>query len=118
MDVDKWRKGHLAVAEFVDAWRIIPRIIMGGYGYLIYWVVVEWYTKLKPYVLEGCVSDKVLDCIMQEPTNAHTALVVTVVGLAAPLTAFYVNTSKKWNGFTHWNKPTDNGTKTDTENKT
>ena len=107
MDIDSARKAHLALAELVDAWRVIPRTIVAGYAYLIYWVVTEWYTKLVPYMLEGCVSDKVTDCLIQAPTNAHTALVVTVVGMAAPIMAFYVNTSKKWNGFTHWNKPAE-----------
>lgn len=105
MDIDRLRKYHLALAEMVDAWRVIPRTIVAGYAYLIYWVVTEWYTKLAPYMLEGCVSQAVEDCLIQAPTNAHTALVVTVVGMAAPIMAFYVNTSKKWNGFTYWNKP-------------
>ena len=104
MDINKFRMAHMAVAEFFDAWRIIPRILVAGYGYLIYWVVIEWYTKLTPYILDGCVSANVVDCIIQAPTNAHTALVVTVIGIAAPMLAFYTNTSKKWNGFTFWGK--------------
>ena len=103
MDIDKARMVHLAWAEFFDAWRVIPRTIVAGYAYLIYWVVAEWYVNLAPYMLDGCVSQTVTDCLIQAPTNAHTALVVTVVGMAAPIMAFYVNTSKKWNGFTFWN---------------
>jgi len=104
MDIDKWRMGHMALAEFFDAWRVIPRIIVGGYGYLLYWVIVEWYAKLTPYMLDGCVSEKMIECMVHAPTMEHTALVVTVVGISAPIMSFYVNTSKKWNGFTFWNK--------------
>ncbi len=104
MKIDDWRMGHMALAEFFDAWRVIPRIIVAGYGYMLYWVIVEWYTKLAPYMVDGCVSDKVVDCMVQSPTVEHTALVVTVVGISAPIMSFYVNTSKKWNGFTFWNK--------------
>ena len=107
MDIDKWRMRHMALAEFFDAWRVIPRAIVAGYGYMLYWVIVEWYTNLAPYMVDGCVSEKAIECMVQAPTMEHTALVVTVVGISAPIMSFYVNTSKKWNGFTFWtgNKP-------------
>jgi len=115
MKIDDWRMTHMAFAEFFDAWRVIPRIIVAGYGYMLYWVIVEWYSKLAPYMLDGCVSEKMIECMVQSPTMEHTALVVTVVGISAPIMSFYVNTSKKWNGFTFWNRP--NPTKLPTEEK-
>jgi len=106
MNIDDFRKIHLALAELVDAWRLIPRAMVAGYGYMIYWVVTEWYTKLVPYMLDGCVSPTIADCLIEAPTTAHTALVVTVVGMAAPIMAFYVNTGKNWNNsFIAWFKP-------------
>jgi len=102
--IDKLRKAHLALAELFDAWRLIPRAIVGGYGYLLYYMVIEWYTKLAPYMLEGCVSETVTDCIVQAPTSQHSALVIAIVGIAAPIFGFYANTGKKWNGFTPWSK--------------
>ena len=105
MKIDNWRMTHMALAEFFDAWRVIPRAIVGGYAYLIYWIIIEWYVKLTPHMVDGCVSEKMVECMVQAPTMEHTALVVTIVGVAAPMMSFYVNTGKKWNGFTFWNKP-------------
>jgi len=104
-DIDLWRKGQLAVAEFVDAWRIVPRLLVAGYGYVVY-TVIMWYKELKPYMLEGCQSDVVKDCIVQAPTTQHAALVTAVVGMAAVVFGLYANSGKKWNGFTYWNKKT------------
>ena len=102
--MDKFRMAHLAIAEMLDAWRIIPRAIIAGYGYLLYYMVDEWFSNLQPYMIDGCVSENVVDCIAQAPTSQHVALVMAIVGIAAPIVAFYVNTSKKWNGFTPWTK--------------
>ena len=104
MNIDKIRMVSMALAEFLDTWRVIPRMLLGGYGYLLYWIIVEWYVKLEPHMVPGCVSEKMVECMVQAPTMEHTALVVTIVGIAAPITSFYVTTGKKWNGFTFWNK--------------
>lgn len=102
-DVDTIRKGHLSLAEFIDAWRIIPRVLVVGYGFLLF-KVVKWYMNLQPFMLEGCVSDTVTDCIVQAPTTQHAALVTAVVGVAAAVFGLYANSGRKWNGFTYWNK--------------
>ncbi len=108
-NVDTWRKGHLAVAEWIDAWRIVPRVICGGYAWVTY-TVIKWYMNLKPEVLENCNVELLKDvCVIQAPSTQHAALVTAVIGIAAAMFAFYANTGKKWNGFTHWNKPGENG---------
>lgn len=103
-DIDAWRKGHHAVAEFVDAFRIIPRAIVAGYSFLL-WYVVQWYVKLEPYVLEGCDPETLGNaCLIMAPTTQHAALVSTVVGIAAAVFGLYAGSGKKWNGFTEWKK--------------
>ena len=104
-NVDSWRKGHLAVAEFVDAWRVAPRLLVAGYGWVVYKVIV-WYMALEPKVIEGCTKEIAENCLYQAPTTTHAALVTAVVGISAAIFAFYTNTGKKWNGFTYWNKET------------
>jgi hypothetical protein len=103
-DIDTWRKGHLAVAEFVDAWRLIPRALVAGYGFVT-WKVVEWYMNLEPHMMENCDPAILAEaCIVQAPSTQHAALVTAVVGIAAAVFGLYANSGKKWNGFTYWNK--------------
>lgn len=92
LDVDTVRQRHLAAAEFVDAWRIVPRALVAGYGYLV-WEVVQWFMALP------------------DPTMSHTALVSTVVGSGAIVIGMYQNSGRKWNGFTYWKKPKGETTK-------
>lgn len=64
-------------AELIDAYRVVPRLILLGFGYLV-WYVVQWFTGL------------------DEPTTQQAAFVSAVVGITAPVTAFYFNTGRKW----------------------
>jgi hypothetical protein len=50
---------------------------MLGFGYIV-WFVVAWFTEL------------------HDPTTQQTAFVSAVVGITAPITAFYFNTGRKW----------------------
>lgn len=105
-NIDTWRKGHLAIAEMIDAWRIIPRLLVTGYGWVVYKVVV-WYMNVKPEIIEGCNVELLKEvCVIQAPSTQHAALVTAVIGISAAIFAFYTNTGRKWNGFTHWNKET------------
>ena len=104
-DIDAWRKLHMSMAEFIDAWRIIPRTVVLIYGYGM-WQVGEWYMSLKPYVLDNCnVSILKEKCIIEAPTTEHMALVTAILAVAAAVFGLYTNSGRKWNGFTHWNKP-------------
>ena len=108
-NIDTWRKGHLAIAEWIDAWRLIPRALVGGYVFLLY-KVINWYMDLEPHLIPNCVSDNAVDCIVQAPSTQHAALVTAVVGISAAVFGLYTTSGKKWNGFTPWNKPGDGST--------
>ena len=104
-NIDTWRKGHLAVAEAIDAWRVAPRLLTAGYGWVTY-TVIKWYMNLKPEIVEGCNVELLKEvCVIQAPSTQHAALVTAVIGIAAAMFAFYTTSGKKWNGFTYWNKP-------------
>jgi len=107
MDIDRFRQIHLALAEMLDAWRIVPRALVGLYCWMLYKVVM-WYMALEPHLIDKCVSQNTLDCIVQAPTTQHAALVTAVVGISAAVFGLYTSTGKKWNGFTFWgNKKED-----------
>ena len=104
-NIDTWRKGHLAVAEAIDAWRVAPRVIVAGYAWVTY-TVVKWYMTLEPKIIENCNVELLKEvCVIAAPSTQHAALVTAVIGIAAAIFAFYTTSGKKWNGFTHWNKP-------------
>ncbi len=107
MGIDKVRQVYLAIAEAVDAMRLIPRALVAGYAYVFYQTIV-WYKELQPYMLDNCISQTVTDCIVQAPTTQHAALVTAVVGVAGAIIGLYSATGRKWNGFTFWKKkPTE-----------
>ncbi len=104
--IDQIRQKYLALAERIDSFRIIPRVLVAAYALLVY-LVVSWYMALEPYLLEGYNSTVIRDCIIQAPTTQHTALVTAVVGAAAVVIGLYTTTGRKWNGFTPWNQKND-----------
>ncbi len=86
MDIDSFREMHMAVAEMMDAWRLAPRALVVGYGYLIY-EVVNWYM------------------LLPDPNTQQAALVTTVIGGAAAVFGLYTNGGKNWSeGFKPWKK--------------
>lgn len=102
MELNKWRLMHLAAAEAVDAWRIVPRLMVAGYAYMLAYMLY-WYMSLKPYVLSDCVkalgpdvAASISHCIMVEPTTQHTALISAVVGISAGVFGFYANSGRPW----------------------
>ncbi len=106
-DIDAWRKLHMSMAEFLDAWRIIPRAVVLIYGYGM-WQVGEWYMSLKPYMLDNCNVELLKEkCLVMAPTTEHMALVTALLAVAAAIFGLYTNSGRKWNGFTHWNKPAE-----------
>jgi len=102
-DIDSWRKFHMAFAEWFDAWRLMPRMIVVGYSYVC-WKAFIWYINLEPKVIEGCDIELLKEaCITQEPSTQHMAFITALFGISAGIFAFYTTTGKKWNGFTPWN---------------
>lgn len=105
LDIDTWRKIHLAIGEWIDAWRLIPRLMAAGYAYIT-WRVLLWYMTLEPKMLEGCDVAKLGEhCIVQAPTTQHAVILTTVIGAATAVFGLYANTGKDWSkGFIFWNK--------------
>ena len=68
---NRWVQRCIMVAECLNRLRIIPRVIVAGYGYLI-WLVVNWFMQLP------------------DPGNQQAALVTTVVGAAGIIFGFYM----------------------------
>ena len=67
----------LTVAELIDAYRIVPRIILIGYS-LLTWNVVSWYMA------------------QPDPSMQHTVLVTAIVGVIAPIAGLYQSSGRKW----------------------
>lgn len=64
-------------AEVVDAYRLVPRLLLVGYGWMLARVSL-WFMALV------------------EPSGPQAAFVATVWGAAVGITGFYVSTGRKW----------------------
>lgn len=114
MDINRFRKWSLFVGEIVDAWRVIPRILVTLYGVLV-WHLVSWFLALETFTKKDCntaliqsLLDKNIDvaqaqeiaCTVVEvvggPTNAQTAFVTAIVGLATAIFGLYGKGGKDW----------------------
>lgn len=73
----RWKLIALDIAELVDAYRVVPRGIMGGYGYLVF-ALTMWFFGL------------------EDPNAAQAAFASIVWGAAGGLTGWYFNTGRKW----------------------
>lgn len=104
MDIDGFRRSFLAMAEMLDAFRIFPRLLVGGYTYILY-STITWYMNLEPTLIADCDVELLgQTCIVAAPSTQHAALVTAVVGVAAAIFGLYANSGRKWNGFTPWKK--------------
>lgn len=111
---NKFRLWSLTAAESLDAWRIIPRIILIAYAMLVLNMYV-WYKSIPTYVQEHCdpaviqilVQNKAtvedaqkaacsVQAVVGGPTPAQTALVTTIIGLSSLIFGFYTNSGRKW----------------------
>lgn len=68
--VKNFRSWNLALAESIDAWRCVPRLLVADYGYLTS-EVVKWYMNIEA---------KVIPCV-----TANAAKVCTEPGVRNPL---------------------------------
>lgn len=86
MNIDIFRRRHLAMAELLDAWRVVPRLLVTAYSYLV-WDTVQWFQHIP------------------EPTTQHTALVSAIVGASAIVFGAYTNSGHNWKeGFVLWDQ--------------
>ena len=72
-----WKKIFLEIAEVVDAFRVVPRFILIGYSILV-WTVAQWYMGI------------------DVPSTQQAALMTTVIGVIAPIAAFYQTSGRSW----------------------
>jgi len=92
-NVDDFRMWTRAGAELLDTYRILPRVFVGGFGYLMYMVTV-WYMGL------------------DAPSTQQAALLTTIYGAATGFFGFYISTGTKWDkNFIPWRKSTDSAVK-------
>lgn len=75
MTMDDFVARSKKLASAFDAWRPVPRVLVGMYGYLLYQIIM-WFMGLP------------------DPTNAQAGFVSAVVGAAAGFFGFYVNSGK------------------------
>lgn len=121
-----FRHVSLVIAESVDAWRIIPRVVLVLYSTLVFNLYL-WYRSIPTYIQEQCDSSvlkvlidsggltidearsiacSVVD-IVGGPTMAQSAFVTTIIGLSTGIFGLYVATGRKWDrGFNE--NPFDN----------
>lgn len=100
-DINSFRFSHLALAEAVDAWRLIPRLLTAGYGFLLY-KTISWYMNLEPHLPKGISPDgltpeQIAVLLVDSPSTQHAALITAVVGVAAAIFGMYTSSGKKWN---------------------
>lgn len=66
-------------AEVADAWRLVPRAMVVGYGYMV-WQATTWFQGLP------------------EPTDPQQWFINVVWGAAAGATKFYLDSGRQWPG--------------------
>lgn len=72
------KQNLIDLSEIIDSFRVVPRIILIAYGWLVYHVV-EWFMVLKV------------------ASTQQATLVSTVVGMAAVVIGLYNNSGRKYN---------------------
>lgn len=71
------KKKWLEFAEVLDSFRVVPRIILGLYGYFVFYIT-EWYMNIP------------------DPSNQQMGLITAVIGVAAFVVQIYSNSGRKW----------------------
>ena len=67
----------LNIAEILDAYRVVPRILVLTYS-LMLWNITQWFQGLS------------------DPTNPQATFVSVVYGASAGMFAFYANSGRNW----------------------
>ena len=71
------KQALMDAAEVADAWRLVPRIIMAGYGAIL-WNADQWFQAL------------------EIPTTEQQFYINVIWGAAMGITGFYLNSGKRW----------------------
>lgn len=87
-DPPHWKRRCLWLAECVDAWRLMPRVLLGAYCAFVAdvtYTLLDWYTSL-PAVERGLES------------GGFAAAIFTVVtGLGTHFINTYLKSGRRWN---------------------
>ena len=117
MSIASVRQNILLLAEAFDAWRVIPRLMLLAYGYLVFNLYI-WYKNIPTYVQEKCESG-IVDLLLAKgmsyseikqfactvvdvvggPTTAQSTFVTTIIGLSTGIFGLYTTTGRKWDGY-------------------
>lgn len=117
MIVQNVRQNILMLAEAFDAWRVIPRLLLFAYGYLVFNLYI-WYKNVPTYVQEKC-DGAIINSLMAQgksmaeikqfactvvdvvggPTTAQSTFVTTIIGLSTGIFGLYTTTGRKWDGW-------------------
>lgn len=117
MTTPRIRQHILVLAEAVDAWRVIPRLMLMAYGYLVFNLYL-WYKNIPTYVQEKCDGSILSELLAQGksmseikqyactvvdvvggPTAAQSTFVTTIIGLSTGIFGLYTATGRKWDGW-------------------
>lgn len=117
MTTPRIRNHILVLAEAFDAWRVIPRLMLMAYGYLVFNLYL-WYKNIPTYVQEKCDASilsellakgksmaeiKQYACTVVDvvggPTAAQSTFVTTIIGLSTGIFGLYTTTGRKWDGW-------------------
>lgn len=112
--ISKFRQYSLAIAESVDAWRVIPRLMLLFYGALVV-NLYSWYKSIPTFMQQKCDAAvlqifitggmalhqaQALACTVVDvvggPTPAQSTFVTTIVGLSTGIFGLYTATGKHW----------------------
>ena len=74
---DLEKQERMRVVELIDAWRVVPRVMVLAYGFVC-WQTFAWFTGLP------------------DPSTAQTTFATGIWGAAAAWFGFYVNSGRKW----------------------
>lgn len=112
--MEKVKGWLLVLAESFDAWRVVPRLMLISYGYLV-WALFTWYKSIPQYIQTKC-DGSILQILLEQgqtlniarelacnimgttggPTSEQTMFVTTIIGLSTGIFALYTTTGRHW----------------------
>lgn len=120
--VNKFRYLHLALAEAIDVWRVVPRMFIALYGAMLWWLV-KWFTSSTTIEKVTCDKELILKLLAQDidlvwiqrlactvtdvivvapPTAVHATFASVVAGLSTAVFALYSTAGKDWSKGVGW----------------
>lgn len=120
--VNKFRYLHLAIAEAIDVWRVVPRMFIALYGAMLWWLV-KWFTTSTTIEKVTCDRELILKLLEQQvdmvwvnrlactvtdvivvapPTAVHATFASVVAGLSTAVFALYSTAGKDWTKGVGW----------------